>query len=159
MRINRAVRLIALLVACIAGGVHGAAAQQPEIFQARRADYAAAPLAVSGFDTVAYHTQKAAVPGNPQFRVSWKGAEWQFASQANVDLFLKEPDKYAPQYGGYCAFAVALGSAASSDPRLFDVIDGKLYLNQSNGTQASWRRDTAGMIQRGNQNWPRVIGR
>ena len=153
---RRPLFLLPILLALAAGTAH---AQQPEIFQSRRADYAANALAVGGFDTVAYHTQKAAVPGTGQFRVSWKGAEWHFASKENLDLFVREPDKYAPQYGGHCAFAVAGGSTAAGDPRLWDVVNGKLYLNLSSGTQSSWRRDTAGMIQRGDQNWPRVIGR
>ena len=132
---------------------------QAEIWQARRPDYAANTLAIGGFDPVAYHTQRAAVAGNANFRVSWKDAEWHFASQENRDLFARDPDRYAPQYGGWCSFAVAAGVRASSDPRLFDIVNGRLYLNQSAGTQASWRRDQAGMIQRGDQNWPRILGR
>ena len=140
-------------------GTEPAFAQQAEFFQSRRPDYAANALAVGGFDAVAYQTQKQAVPGNPQFRVSWKGAEWQFASKENLDLFVAGPERYAPQYGGYCAFAVAAGSTAPGDPKVWDVVDGKLYLNLSTGTQSSWRRDTAGQIRRGDANWPRVIGR
>ena len=155
----RSILLRLVLVATTMLGAGLAAAQQAEIFQSRRADFPNNPLAVGGYDTVAYHTQKTAVPGSSLYRVSWKGAEWHFASQANLDLFLKEPDKYAPQYGGYCAFAVAGGGTAPGDPRLWDVVNGKLYLNLSSGTQSSWRRDTPGMIQRGDANWPRVIGR
>ena len=136
-----------------------AQAQRAEVFQSRRPDYTASALAVGGFDTVAYHTQQQAVSGRPEFRVSWKGAEWQFASQANRDAFAADPEKFAPQYGGYCAFAVAGGSTAAGDPRVFDVVNGRLYLNLSTGTQASWRRGQASMIQRGDQNWPRLIGR
>lgn len=136
-----------------------AVAQRAEVFQSRRPDYSGGALAVGGYDTVAYHSQRSAVPGKPEFRVSWRGAEWQFATAANRDLFVKEPDRYAPQYGGYCAFAVAGGSTAAGDPKVFDLVGGRLYLNLSTGTQSSWRRDQAGMIQRGDQNWPRVIGR
>jgi YHS domain-containing protein len=157
--VRRLPGLIAATLLTIAAFASIALAQQAtnEIFQARRADYTANALAVGGFDTVAYHTQRAAVPGNANFRVSWKGAEWHFASQENRDLFVRDPDRYAPQYGGWCAFAVAAGVRSSSDPRLWDVVDGKLYLNQSSGTQSSWRRDQAGMIQRGDQNWPRIL--
>lgn len=136
-----------------------AQAQRAEVFQSRRADYAGGALAAGGYDTVAYHTQRTAVPGKPEFRVSWKGAEWQFSTVANRDLFVAAPEQYAPQYGGYCAFAVAGGSTAAGDPRVFDVVNGRLYLNLSASTQASWRREQAGMIQRGDQNWPRLIGR
>ena len=104
-------RLAGLVAAVVLMGTAAtlAVAQQTsqEIFQARRADFAANVLAVSGFDTVAYHTQRSAVPGNANFRVSWKDAEWHFASQANRDLFAQDPDRYAPQYGGRCAFALA----------------------------------------------------
>ena len=148
-----------LAVAFLGAAIPAAQAQRAEVFQSKRPDYAANDLAVGGHDPVAYHTQNAAVPGNPQFRVSWKGAEWQFASRANLDLFVAQPDRYAPQYGGYCAFAVAGGSTAPGDPKLFDLVGGKLYLNLSSSTQSSWRRDQAGMIQRGDQNWPRIIGR
>lgn len=149
--------LIVLLVPSL--GATSALAQRAEIFQSKRADYPANDLAIGGYDAVAYHTQKAAVAGNGQFRIRWKDAEWQFSTQANRDLFAKEPEKYAPQYGGHCAFAVAGGSTAAGDPNVWDVINGRLYINLSTGTQSIWRRDTAGMIQRGDQNWPRVIGR
>lgn len=145
-----------------AAPAQAAPAQQsgpPEIWQGRRADFAANVLAVGGFDTVAFHTQRTAVAGNGQFRVSWKNAEWHFASAQNRDLFVADPDRYAPQYGGWCAFAVANGARAASDPRFFDLVNGRLYLNQSTGTQTRWRGDQAGMIQRGDQNWPRLLGR
>lgn len=156
--LRRVAGVMAAMLLTIAAVVTTALAQQAsnEIFQARRADYAANALAIGGFDSVAYHTQKAALPGSANFRVSWKGAEWHFASAENRDLFVRDPDRYAPQYGGWCAFAIAAGLRSSSDPRLWDVVDGKLYLNQSTSTQSSWRRDEAGMIQRGDQNWPRL---
>ena len=158
MLVRRLAEIIAAIV-LTAMTATASLAQQPEIYQSKRADYPANALAVGGFDTVAYHTRKQAVPGNPQFRVSWKGAEWHFASQANLDLFLKEPARYAPQYGGYCAFAVAGGSTAPGDPKVWDVVGGKLYLNLSTGTQSSWRRNPADFIKRGDTNWPKVIGR
>ena len=146
-------------VAVFAVALVPAQAQRAEVFQSRRADYAGGALAAGGYDTVAYHTQRTAVPGTPEFRVSWNGAEWQFSTAANRDLFVAAPERYAPQYGGYCAFAVASGSTSPGDPRLFDLVNGRLFLNLSASTQASWRRDQAGMIQRGDQNWPRLIGR
>ena len=133
----------------------GAMAQRSEIFQSGRGEFGS-DLAVGGFDAVAYQTQGLPVPGNPQFRVSWKGAEWRFSTIQNRDLFVREPDKYAPQYGGWCAFAVAQGVRSPGDPRFWDVVNGRLYINQSAGTQASWRRDQASMIPRGDQNWPRL---
>ncbi len=150
---------LAIALATIGLGTTSASAQRAEVFQSRRSDYTGGTLAVGGYDAVAYHTQRAAAPGKPEFRVSWKGAEWQFSTAANRDLFVAAPERYAPQFGGYCAFAVAGGSTAAGDPRVFDLVNGKLYLNLSAGTQASWRRDSAGMIQRGDQNWPRLIGK
>lgn len=156
--IRRFAVLLGLAVAwlSLAGTV---SAQQAEVFQSRRPDYAPNALAAGGFDVVAYHTKKQAIAGNAQFRVSWKGAEWHFSSQENLSLFVAAPESYAPQYGGYCAFAVAAGSTAPGDPKVWDVVNGKLYFNLSSGTQSSWRRDTAGQIQRGDANWPRIIGR
>ncbi len=151
---------IALALSLVPAALPAAAqTPTPEFYQSRRPDYAANALAIGGFDPVAYHTRKAALAGNANFRVSWGGAEWQFSSQENRDLFVRDPDRYAPQYGGWCAFAVAAGSRAASDPRLWDIVNGKLYLNQSTGTQASWRQDQAGMIQRADLNWPRLLGR
>ena len=159
MRIFKIVSYPVLVLLALALATPAAFAQRPEIFQSRRPDYSGGTLAVGGYDTVAYQTQRAAVPGKPEFRVSWKGAEWQFATAANRDLFVNQPETYAPQFGGHCAFAVAGGSTAAGDPKVFDVVNGRLYLNLSTGTQSSWRRDQAGMIQRGDQNWPRLIGR
>ncbi len=155
---RRVRRCLLSAVALVAVGIvvpGAASAQRGEIFTGGAQQFGA-DLAAAGYDTVAYHTQSLPVPGSGEFRVNWKGAEWRFASQKHRDLFVADPDKYAPQFGGWCAFAVASGVKATSDPRLFDVVNGRLYLNQSSGTQASWRRDQAGMIQRGDQNWQRI---
>lgn len=133
-------------------------AQKAEYFQSKRADYKD-PLGAGGYDVVAYQTQKAAVPGNADFRVSWKGAEWHFASAENRELFVKTPEKFAPQFGGYCAFAVAHGSTAAGDPKIWSVVDGKLYLNLDKGVQSSWQKNQASFIQRAEQNWPKILGR
>lgn len=156
--VSRRALLVPLAAGCVALHASRALAQQAEIFTGGRAQFGA-DLAVAGYDAVAYQTQSRAVPGTGQFRISWKGAEWRFASQQNRDLFAATPERYAPQYGGWCAFAVAAGAKAPSDPLLFDVVGGRLYLNQTQSTQASWRRDQAGMIQRGDQNWPRIFNR
>lgn len=159
MRIRRRHLPGILAAAAISLAAAATLATAQEIYQARRADYAASVLAAGGYDAVAYHTQRQAIPGNANFRVSWKNAEWHFASEANRDAFVRDPDRFAPQYGGWCAFAAAAGVKSSSDPRFFDIVNGRLYLNQSSGTQSSWRRDQAGMIQRGDQNWTRLATR
>lgn len=150
---------VLLAIAFSVGGAQVAVAQKtPEIFQSGKGQHGA-DLAVGGFDSVAYHTEKKPVLGTPEFRVSWKGAEWRFASKANLDLFVASPEKYAPQFGGYCAFAVANGSTAPGDPKLWNVVNGKLYLNVSPGIQSTWVKDQATLIPRGEQNWPRIIGK
>lgn len=133
-----------------------ALAQRPEIYQSGRGQ-SGSELAVGGYDTVAYHTQSDAVLGLPTFRVAWKGAEWRFASLENRDKFVAQPEKYAPQYGGYCAFAVAYGSTAHGDPKLFTIHKGKLYLNLNESVQATWRLDQDKLIKDGDANWPKVL--
>jgi YHS domain-containing protein len=144
------------LVAALLVLASPALAQKAEIYQSGQERFGS-HLAVGGYDTVAYHTQKLPVPGNPAFRVSWKGAEWRFASVENRDLFVQDPAKYAPQFGGYCAFAVAYGSTAAGDPRIFTLENGKLYLNLNDSVQSSWLRDKDNLIKRAETNWPKVL--
>ncbi len=113
--------------------------------------------AVSGYDTVAYHTEGKAVEGNDKFSTEWMDADWYFVSAANRDLFVANPEKYAPQYGGYCAYAVAMGSIASTDPEQWAVVDGKLYLNYSSSVQRQWSENQANFITDADGNWPSVL--
>ena len=92
--------------------------------------------AIKGYDPVAYFTEGKPVEGSSDFTAEFDGATWYFASAQNRDAFVADPDKYAPQYGGYCAYAVANGSTAKIDPEAWSVVDGKLYLNYSNPVQA-----------------------
>lgn len=111
-------------------------------------------LAIRGYDPVAYFTEMKPVKGSQQFSYSWMGAKWLFTSAANRDIFAAEPSRYAPQYGGYCSYAVSKGHTASIDPEAWRVVDGKLYLNYSKGIQKSWAMDVPGNIQKADQNWP-----
>lgn len=113
--------------------------------------------AVGGYDTVAYHTAKKAVKGKKDFTTHWKGANWLFSSAKNLQAFKANPQKYAPQYGAYCAWAVAENKLVKADPRIFDLHDGKLYLNYNAKTQKDWNADRTGMVRRGNYNYPRLI--
>ena len=113
-------------------------------------------LAIDGYDTVAYFTEGRPVEGDRAYESEWKDATWRFASAANKALFDADPEKYAPQYGGYCAFAVANDTTASIEPDLWDIVDGKLYLNYSDSVQKKWRADIPGMIAAANQNWPEI---
>jgi YHS domain-containing protein len=115
--------------------------------------------AIRGYDPVAYFTDSKPVKGDAKYSYSWKGATWRFASAANRDAFAASPEKYAPQYGGYCAYGVASGYAVSTVPEAWTVRDGKLYLNYSTGVQKDWLRDPAGFIHKADGNWPKVLER
>ena len=104
-------------------------------------------VAINGYDTVAYFTDKKAVKGSDAHAFSWNGANWKFASKEHLDLFKASPEKYAPQYGGYCAYGVSQGYLVSIEPEQFTVLDGKLYLNYDAGVQKKWTKDIKGYNQ------------
>ena len=110
-----------------------------------------------GYDVVAYFSDGKPVKGNDQYTMEYKDAEWNFASQENLDKFKQSPDMYAPQYGGYCAWAVANGSTASGDPLQWSVVNNKLYLNYDAEIQAMWASDRDNLIVMGDKNWPGVL--
>jgi YHS domain-containing protein len=113
-------------------------------------------VAVRGYDVVAYFTQSAPVKGNLEFVHVWKGAKWYFANRQNQEAFKASPEKYAPQYGGYCAYGTAGGYKAPIDPDAWTVSDGKLYLNYNKKVMDNWRKDQASFIDKANKNWPTV---
>jgi YHS domain-containing protein len=113
--------------------------------------------ALKGRDPVAYFKEGRPVKGKDEFRHDWMGAKWYFASAANRDEFARNPDKYAPQFGGYCAWAVAHGYTASIDPEAWRIVEGRLYLNYSKDVQKKWEQDVPGFIKQGNENWPKLI--
>ena len=117
---------------------------------------AMAGVALGGNDAVSYFSG-APAPGKAEFSTSWKGAEWHFANAANRDAFSAAPEKYAPQYGGYCAFAVSKGSTAPGDPKVWTLHEGKLYMNLSPAVKSRWSKDIAGNISAANANWPKVL--
>jgi len=114
-------------------------------------------LALKGYDAVAYFNEGNAIEGSDQFKYEWHGAKWRFASATNRDAFAGNPEKYAPQYGGYCAWAVGHGYTAKGDPEAWKIVDGKLYLNYSKDVQAKWVQDIPGYIEKGNENWPKFL--
>ena len=140
-------RVTAFLAALLLAGA--ALAEKPGIF----ADGAGA---IRGYDPVAYFTEGKPVKGKAEFTHQWKGATWRFASAANRDRFAAAPEKYAPQYGGYCAYGVASGYAVKTEPDAWSVVDGKLYLNYDRSVQASWVKDIPGYIRKADANWPAV---
>jgi YHS domain-containing protein len=114
-------------------------------------------VAVGGYDPVAYFTDGRPVRGSNAFRIVHQGFEYRFASQAHLDAFRANPSRYLPQYGGYCAWAVAQGNTASGDPRYWRIVEGRLYLNYNSDIQRQWEADIPGFIASANSNWPRVL--
>ncbi len=114
-------------------------------------------IALSGYDTVSYF-QGSGTPirGSAQFKVMHDGAAFHFSSQANADLFEENPDQYAPQYGGHCAWAMSRGSLAPGDPALYRIHGGKLYLNFNRDVQSTWLGDIDGFISKSDPAWSQI---
>ena len=110
-------------------------------------------VAIKGYDTVAYFTEGNAVKGDKQFAHIWEDATWQFASASNRDLFTANPERYAPQYGGYCALGLAAGEYADIDPGSWTIVEGKLYLNKSKEFREVWRKAPAAYKTTADYNW------
>jgi YHS domain-containing protein len=117
--------------------------------------------AIDGYDTVAYFVKKAAVKGSPEYTYEWAGAKWFFSSMENRDLFAADPEKYAPQYGGHCAWGVAndyLSRKTYED--VWELYGGKLYLFPGQESRSSWlRRGPSWSIHWGDRNWPKLKAR
>lgn len=114
-------------------------------------------VAVRGYDPVAYFTLGAPTRGLATLKATYQGAEFHFATPANRAAFIANPTRYAPQFGGYCAWAVSQGYTAGIDPESWAIVDGKLYLNYNKDIQARWSRDRANLIVAGQRNWPKVL--
>ncbi len=113
--------------------------------------------AINGYDTVAYFTVGKPVKGQDGLTTEWMGAKWKFSSQSHLDLFKASPEKYAPQYGGYCAFGVSRGYLVKVEPDQFTLRDGKLYLNFDADVQAQWLKDPAGFIKLADQKFAALL--
>jgi YHS domain-containing protein len=113
-------------------------------------------IGAGGYDVVSYFSGNP-LEGKSEFSTQWKNAQWHFASAENRDTFIAAPEKYAPQYGGYCAYAVSKGYTAKGDPNAWSVVDGKLYLNFNKSVRATWQTDIQGNISNANANWPKVL--
>jgi YHS domain-containing protein len=115
--------------------------------------------AIKGYDTVAYFNSGKALKGNGSFTFKWHGMTWYFSSKENRDLFAASPEKYAPQYDGYCAWAMTEARKAITDPEVWKIVDGKLYLNCSREAYEKWSRDIPGNIKKADANWLKFSGR
>ena len=125
-------------------------AASPEVF-------ADGGLAIRGADPVAFFTHRAPVIGQAQHGLMWKGATWQFASADNMARFEANPEAYAPQFGGYCAFAMSKGAIATSVPEAWTIHDNKLFLNYSVNVRGIWSEDIPGNVARANAFWPDIL--
>ena len=114
-------------------------------------------VAIRGYDPVAYFTEQKAVAGDAAITHEWQGAIWQFASAAHREQFVADPEKYAPQYGGYCAYAASNNYIAPTDPHAWTVHNRKLYLNYSKHVRTRWKEDVPGNISRADDNWPDLM--
>ena len=118
-----------------------------------------APLSISGYDTVAYFTEGRPVQGKAEFEYLWHKLRWRFASGEHRDLFVENPDRYAPQYDGYCAMGAAAGEAAHKDtvdPETWAIVDGKLYLTHTTRTLDRWRQNPAQYIKKADESWAAI---
>jgi YHS domain-containing protein len=113
-------------------------------------------LALRGYDPVAYFTAGKPVIGTATYTATYNGAAYQFATEAHLQAFKANPAQYVPQYGGFCAFGVAVGAKFDGDPELWRVEDGKLYLNLNPDIQEQWEKDIPGHIAKANTNWPAI---
>lgn len=113
-------------------------------------------VAINGYDAVAYFTDHRPVKGSDKFAASYQGATFYFASAAHRNAFASDPDHYAPQYGGYCAFGTAKGHKAPTEPQAFTVVNDKLYLNYNDAVATTFRKDLGGYIAKANENWGSV---
>jgi len=114
-------------------------------------------LAIKGYDTVAYFTDGKPVEGSKEFETTWDGATWRFSSEANLESFESDPEKYAPQYGGYCAWAVSQGTTANIDPKSWTIVDGKLYLNYNEKIQKKWSSNRSALIKKADEEWGKLL--
>jgi hypothetical protein len=115
-------------------------------------------LALRGWDTVSYFDGKP-VPGKPEFTTNWNNATWRFASAAHRDAFVVNPEKYAPQYGGHCAYGLAKGKLVTADPQIWKIVGGKLYVNYDGDVQKSWEKKQAKYIVDANAEWQELGGK
>ena len=114
-------------------------------------------VAVGGYDTVAYFSAIEPTKGDEAFSTTYENAKWFFASHANLEMFIANPQKFAPQFGGYCAYAASKGALAKGDPEAWTIYEGKLYLNFSKSVRQIWKEDIPGNIEKANAKFDDLI--
>lgn len=153
--IHRLIFAASLVLAGL-GSLSHAAAAADRINVSSGLTEAGAPLAIHGYDPVAFFTQGKPLVGKMGITTVYQGAAFRFVSDANKKAFEAQPERYAPQYGGYCAFGAAKGMKADGDPRVFAIVGGKLYFNLSPDIQKKWNEDVPGYIKKADASWPRI---
>lgn len=149
--IKRRTFLASMGAATLAQTGSARAVQTPEIFT----DFQG--RALKGYDTVAYHLLRKPVRGEEAFYAKWKDATWLFSTPANRARFLEDPDRWAPQYGGYCAWAIAKGMTRPINPKIFRIFDDKLYLNLNMKVHREWLAKRHSFIADADERWPDVL--
>ena len=114
-------------------------------------------IAIKGYDPVAFFTEKKAMVGDQNIVFDWSGSQWRFISKENLELFKMNPEKYAPQYGGYCAYGVSENHKSPTDPNAWTVVGNKLYLNYSLKVKELWSTDIPGRINKADENWRTLV--
>ncbi|HET9746081.1 MAG TPA: YHS domain-containing (seleno)protein [Chitinophagaceae bacterium] len=124
-----------------------------QLFSQQDEIYAKETIAVNGYDVVAYFTEAKPVKGTATNNVTYKGVNWQFSSKENAELFRTNPERYEPQYGGYCAFGCSRGYKAETSPEAWTIVEGKLYLNYNKEVRDTWNKDQQAYIKKADANW------
>lgn len=127
-------------------------AKDKPVFASKRTN-----MAIKGYDPVAYFTENKAVKGNKNQVYQWHGAKWLFSSSEHRALFVNNPEKYAPQYGGWCAYAMSDGRTVAINPKAFEIYNDKLYLNYSTGVLGHWRKEKNLFIKQANEHYPDIV--
>jgi YHS domain-containing protein len=138
-----------LTVGLVLAMIIAALAQKSEIFKTSDG-------AIRGYDPVAFFKDNKPVKGNSKFTYTWKGADWFFANQQNLETFKADPEKYAPQFGGYCAYGMAGGHKAPTDTDTWTIVGDKLYFNYNKDVKVMWNKDRPGLITKAEKNWPEI---
>jgi hypothetical protein len=150
------VRLVAVkwLVALVALSVAPALAGNEALVNADKGSR----VAIHGYDPVAYFTKGQPVKGSSEIGYDWNDAHWLFSEPAHRDLFAADPNKYAPQFGGYCSMGMSMGVTADIDPQAWAIVDGRLYLNSSLQARDEFSQQPAANIAKAETNWDTLAG-
>ena len=123
------------------------------MFAQKSAVFVSDNAAIHGYDAVAYFKESKPVKGTKEFSLDWNNATWYFSNKENMESFKKAPEKYAPQYGGYCAYGTSEGHKAPTEPDAWAIVNGKLYFNYNKDVQTMWLKDKEERIKTADKKW------